>query len=264
MNGALRCTLSDKILSFVLPTYNEAGNIERLISEIDRYVEDFEKEYIVVDDNSGDGTWQLVEKMAAKDPRVRLILRMEDPGLTPSLQEGINASRGDLVSWMDCDLSMPPSEIPRMISKIENGYDCVIGSRYVAGGGVVFMTGGPDSLSGILLSMLLNHFAIWVLGDCVRDYTSGFIIVNKGVLDKYPLKGNYGEYFIELMVQLCHDGVKVAEIPYLCQPREAGQSKSGPDLWTYFKRGWRYVITIVTLRLRYGCSSDKSAPGFTE
>lgn len=247
------------MISFVLPTYNEAGNIERLISGLDSRVQGFEKEFIVVDDNSRDGTWQLVEKMAAENPRIRLILRTTDRGLTPSLKEGIRAARGDLVAWMDCDLSMPPSEFPKFTREMKNGCECVIGSRYVAGGGTVFRTGGPDSLWGILLSTILNRFAVCALGDDILDYTSGFILIEKLILNRYPLKGDYGEYFIDLMFRLCRDGVKVREIPYLSQPRESGQSKSGPDFWTYMKRGWRYVATIIGLRFRYGSRRKKDA-----
>lgn len=237
-------------ISFVLPTFNEAGNIGRLIEGIDRCVEGMEKEFIVVDDNSTDGTWQLVERLSREDPRVRLILRTADRGLTPSLQEGIEAARGGLVSWMDCDLSMPPEKLPEMIRQIHNGFDCVVGSRFVAGGGVEFVTGGPDSLTGIVLSVLLNRFTARVLGGHVRDYTSGFVVVRKQVLGGYRLKGDYGEYFIRLMHRLHKSGCTIMEIPYMCRAREAGTSKTGSNLWTYLKRGWRYIAAVIELKLR--------------
>jgi len=241
--------LSEKKISFVLPTFNEVGNIERLIKEIDRCIQGFAKEFIVVDDNSTDGTWQLVKKMEKQDQRVRLILRTANRGLTPSLQEGIEAAGGNLVSWMDCDLSMPPAKIPEMIQKIENGYDCVIGSRFVAGGGVVFIADGPDSLAGIILSMMLNKFIMMVLGKNIRDYTSGFIVIKRHILNKYRLRGDYGEYFIDLMYRLNSDGYRIREIPYIFQAREKGVSKTGSNLGMYLSRGWRYVVTVIRLKL---------------
>ena len=166
-------------ISFILPTFNEVDNIKQLITELDQNFKALAKEFIVVDDNSTDGTWQLVDRMGAQDPRIRLILRTANRGLTPSLQEGIDAAQGDLISWMDCDLSMPPAKLPEMIQIIGNGYDCAVGSRYVPGGGVVYISGSPDTLTGILLSMLLHKFTSFVLGEGVLDSTSGFIVIKK-------------------------------------------------------------------------------------
>lgn len=236
-------------ISFILPTYNEAGNIERLIRELDQNVKGIQKEFIVVDDNSTDGTWQIVREMAQKDDRVRLILRKSDPGLTVSLQEGIDSARERLVSWMDCDLSMPPESLPELIREIERGKDCAIGSRYVTGGGILYRAGGSDSITGIVLSMLLQKFIHLFLGNAVLDYTSGFIVVRKKVLDRFRLKGDYGEYFIDLMYRLSRDGFQIGEVPYTCRPRETGASKTGSSIGTYLKKGFPYVTTVLRLKL---------------
>ena len=105
-------------------------------------------------------------------------------------------------------------------------------------------------MTGIVLSMLLNKSAVWILGENVRDYTSGFIVIKKQILSRYRLKGDYGEYFIALMHQLFKDGYKIKEVPYICQARKEGASKTGSDLLTYFKRGWLYILTVIRLRLR--------------
>ena len=94
------------LVSVVLPTYDERDNIGPLIEGILDHVQR-PVEIIVVDDDSPDGTWQVVQEMAA-DPRIRLLRRMDERGLTSALMAGIHHARGDVIAWMDCDLSMPP------------------------------------------------------------------------------------------------------------------------------------------------------------
>src|SRR5688500_5538138 len=97
------------MLSVILPTYNEADNIVPLIEEVRRAVGD--AEIVVVDDDSPDGTWRRVEEAR---PEVRLLRRVGRRGLTSAIREGIQASRGERVAWMDCDFSTPPEVLPRL------------------------------------------------------------------------------------------------------------------------------------------------------
>src|SRR5438270_11443731 len=114
-------------VSVVLPTFNERGNIGELIAAIQRALND--PEIVVVDDNSPDGTWQLVQTLADQNPRVRLVRRTAERGLTSAIQRGIDESHGDVVFWMDCDFSMPPATMPWLLKQIEAGADVAIGSR---------------------------------------------------------------------------------------------------------------------------------------
>jgi dolichol-phosphate mannosyltransferase len=237
-------------ITFVLPTYNEVENIGRLIDGLAANAGGRSCEFLVVDDNSPDGTAKLIEKKGKADPRIKLHLRTANPGLTVSLQEGIEKATGTLVSWMDCDLSMPPEDVPRLLKAIDDGADAAIGSRFVKGGGVELIEGGPDSFLGYALSRILNTWTIWILGSHVRDHTSGFIVAKKEVLEKFPLQGDYGEYFIRLMYRMHKAGHRIDELPYLCRSRVHGESKTGSSFLTYAKRGWKYLATVIGLRLR--------------
>ncbi len=119
-------------ISVILPTYNERENIGRLVERIFRSVND-SLQIIVVDDDSPDGTWKVVQEIAERDNRVRLLRRVGRRGLRSALVEGISLAQGEIVVWMDCDFSMPPEIVPHLVREI-GAFDIVIGSRYVEGG----------------------------------------------------------------------------------------------------------------------------------
>ncbi len=170
-------------LSVILPTYNERENIGLLIQEIYNSI-GMETEVIVVDDDSPDGTWAVVERMTKDYPGLKLICRQGKKGLVSALKEGIANSSGEVVAWMDCDLSMPPSKLKELYEGIVEGNDMVIGSRFVPGGGVEIITGSKDTVLAFLLSALLNSFVRFLLGDRIKDYTSGFVAVRRSLLEK--------------------------------------------------------------------------------
>ena len=117
-------------MSIVLPTYNERETIQGTIQSIFEHVQD-PVEIIVVDDDSPDETWRVVGELG--DPRVKLIRRIGVQGLASSLTRGLMETRGEIVGWMDADMSHPPSLLPDMIEKLKE-YDVVIASRFVPGG----------------------------------------------------------------------------------------------------------------------------------
>ena len=183
-------------VSVILPTYNERGNIVPLIEAIQRELgrAGISYEVIVVDDNSPDGTWQVVESLAHTYPTVRLIRRMNERGLTSALQRGISEARGDVVVWMDTDLSMPPEKIPELLASLPE-YDLAIGSRYVKGG-----KDTGHSLAAQAFSRTINFFAGLFLGFDITDYTSGFVASKKEVFDRITLRE--GDQSREVEVQL--------------------------------------------------------------
>jgi dolichol-phosphate mannosyltransferase len=235
-------------VSVILPTYNEKDNIGPLISGIIEHVR-HKLEIIIVDDDSPDGTWRIVEEIALGNPSVRLIRRTDKRGLVSALNDGISASTGDCVAWMDCDLSMPPVHLNDLIEKIEDGYDAAVASRFVEGGGVEIITGSGDSALAFLLSRGLNRFVRTVLNFSFFDFTSGFIVIRREALADTPLKGDYGEYFIELVHRLKKRGFQTVEIPYICRARQSGQSKTGTNIFQYFKKGIKYIILTFRLKM---------------
>ena len=231
-------------LTVILPTYNERENIPILIAGILASVQTPVR-VLVVDDNSPDGTWQVVRDIAAREPHVRLLHRTTERGLTSAIWAGIQAADTDAVSWMDCDLAMPPETIPLLLDRLNAGADIAIGSRYVRGGKDV-----GHSFMARAFSVIINTFASLLLGWGVRDYTSGFVAARRSVFDKIRLQGDYGEYCIDLLGRAQRLRLRVDEVPYICGSRLHGESKTGADVGDYLRKGWKYVVTV--LRLAFG------------
>jgi len=176
-------------VSVVLPTYNEKEHIAALIEDL------YEKiapplEVIVVDDNSRDGTADIV---AGLNYPSLVLIRRKARGLAAAFHRGILESTGGIVCWMDADMCMPADVLSQMIDKLDE-YDIAIGSRYAPG--------GSDSRAPIrvLSSKAINGLARLVLGGHVRDYDSGFIALHRTVFDAITMiPFGYGEYFIELV-----------------------------------------------------------------
>ena len=237
-----------KSLSLIMPTFNEGGHIESLIDECAKAlagsVEDFE--IIVVDDDSPDRTWEIAGRCAGGASKVRVIRRMRDHGLTPSIQEGINAARYEAIAWMDCDFSHPPEKLPQLIYMLNQGYDVAVNSRYCCGGGEI--REGKGSSIQLFLSLTLNWTIRFMLRSSFSDYTSGFIAARREVFDRSKLRGDYGEYFIDFIYRAIRSGDRVCELPYVAQVRRSGESKTGTNLMQYLRRGRKYLSTVIRLR----------------
>lgn len=231
----------DPRVSIVLATYNERENILDTISSIFEHVKD-PVEVIVVDDDSSDMTWKLVEDH--KDPRVKLIRRVDTRGLASAFNRGIIESRGSVVGWMDADMCMPPSLLPAMIAKLDE-YDIVVGSRYAPGGI------DDRAFLRVASSRFINGLATKVLGYSIKDYDSGFVVLKRTVFDKVSIiPTGYGAYFMEFIYTCRKKGLTVYEIPYVFRDRAKGISKSAPSILKFFRTGLQYVIRIFTARLR--------------
>ncbi|MDO8468456.1 MAG: polyprenol monophosphomannose synthase, partial [Candidatus Peribacter sp.] len=232
------------LVSVILPTFNEAGNIVALIEAIDRAIT-LPHEIIVVDDDSPDGTSRLVQQVidSGRIPGLRLETRMTDRGLTKSLWRGIELSRGDTIVWMDCDFSMPPAKIPELLQKIQEGCDIAVGSRFVAGGSAKQGTlhAPNESFLATVLSRGLNLVLRLALTPRFRDYTSGFIAVRRKVFTKIRLTGDYGEYFMDLIMRAIWLRFSFVEVPYINEVRRAGESKTAPNIRVLFRRGLKYL-----------------------
>lgn len=210
----------------ILPTYNEAENIIPLIREIQKYIP-ASSTILVVDDNSPDGTAGLVKT----DSQVKLLLRTGNRGLTNSLRDGISATKSDIVAWMDCDFSHPPEVVPKLLSRVERGADIVLASRIGNHG----------------LSLLINRLSMLLFGTSITDYTTGFLAVRREVLHTIPLRGNYGEYCIDLLVRAQAAGYRIEEIPYISPPRRYGRTKTAPNLSIFIHHGYGYMHTLLRL-----------------
>jgi dolichol-phosphate mannosyltransferase len=239
-------------VSVIMPTYDEAGNIQDLIRHTARALETAGTgvyEIIVVDDDSPDRTWEkAAEVQGLGADTVKVIRRLEDHGLTASLRDGIHAAQHDVVVWMDCDFSHPPEKIPQMLFMIQQGYDVVVNSRYAIGGGED--RSGKGGAIQLMLSRILNWGTRFMLKPSFSDYTSGFIAARRQVLEQFELRGDYGEYFIDFIYRVIRSRrVKVCELPYVAPPRRSGMSKTGTTFGQYLKRGTKYLWAVLRLRL---------------
>jgi dolichol-phosphate mannosyltransferase len=231
----------DPRVSIVLATYNERENILDTIHSIFEHVTD-PVEIIVVDDDSEDKTWKLVQELG--DPRVTTIRRVDTRGLASAFNRGIIESRGAVVGWMDADMCMPPSMLPDMIKQLDD-YDIVVGSRYAPG--------GVDDRSPlrVISSRLINGLAGLVLGFGIKDYDSGFVVLRRTVFNKVSIiPTGYGAYFMEFLYTCRKKGLTVREVPYVFRDRAKGISKSAPSVYKFFRTGMQYVIRIFRARLR--------------
>jgi dolichol-phosphate mannosyltransferase len=236
-----KATDTDLRVSIILATYNERDNILDTIQSIFHHVNGT-VEVIVVDDDSEDKTWQLVEEL--NDPRVALIRRVATRGLASAFNRGIIESRGKIVGWMDADMCMPPSLLPAMIDKLDS-HDIVIGSRYAPGGI------DDHSPLRVISSRLINGLAGLVLGYGIRDYDSGFVVLKRSVFNKVSIiPTGYGAYFMEFLYTCRRKGLTVYEMPYVFKDRAKGVSKSAPSLYRFLKTGIQYVTRIFIARCR--------------
>jgi len=244
---------ANPLVCTVLPTWNERDNIGILI---DGVLENARTPHLVlvVDDNSPDGTASVVEERAGRwnEPgrtRVALEKRIGEKGLTSAIQRGIDVAirtyRADIVTWMDCDLSMPPQDVPRLVDAVMRGADLAVGSRWIPGGADI-----AHDRTARTLSRIINGYARLLLGWEVTDYTSGFVAGRAAVFQRLRLRGDYGEYCIDLLGRAQRAGFTVTEVPYVCVPRTAGESKTGASLIDYLVKGRKYVTAAA--RARFG------------
>lgn len=207
----------------VIPTYNERENIGLLIEEILALGIDIQ--IIVVDDNSPDGTGELLDAIAARQPSLHVIHRPGKLGLGTAHIAGFRRALEldvDVILSMDADFSHHPRYIPALIAAAQEK-DIVIGSRYVAGGGSV-----DCGFNRTLLSRGANAFARLVLGLQAHDCTAGFRCYRRYVLENAPLDqifSNGYSFLIEMLYRCQRLGYSVGETPIIFENRQRGSSK---------------------------------------
>jgi dolichol-phosphate mannosyltransferase len=253
--------MSEPAVSVVLPTYNEVGNVVRLIEALAALLP-MDKEFIVVDDDSPDGTAAAVAELADRRGDVRLILRRAERGLVTALQAGIDASRGAVVVWMDVDFSLPPETVPRLVASVAGGRsDVAVGSRFVPGGREpIAWKAGPLVVAQALGTIVLNGMARLALRSSFRDWTSGFIAARGPLVRGLRLEGGYGEYFIVLVARLLARNARIVEVPYRNVPRAFGESKTAASLGRLASLGVSYVRAVLAARRILSARVPESRP----
>ena len=215
-------------VTVVIPTYNEADNIEGVIRATKKALPD--ARVLVVDDNSPDGTAALAEGLDDEFGGIEVLARANKSGLGAAYRAGLRhavESGADVVVQMDADMSHDPAALPALVSVVHHGVDAALGSRYVPGGKII---GWPWTRSW--LSRWGNRYAAAMLGLAVNDATCGYRAYSAHAIDLVDLDTISAEGYgfqIEMTHRLVRRGGSVAEIPVTFVDRTVGHSKmSGP------------------------------------
>ena len=223
----------------VIPTYNEAENVRRIVPQV--LAQDPELHVLVVDDNSPDGTGDIVDSMRNEEPRLHVLHREGKSGLGSAYIAGFHWALAETdasyVFEMDADFSHDPASIPEFLEAIREA-DLVVGSRYLHG---ITVVNWP--LSRLILSVGANIYASIVTGLPLKDCTGGFKCFRRETLQQLPLdrvKSDGYSFQIELNWHAHRKGLRIAEIPIVFTDRAVGVSKmSKKIIWEAVWMVWR-------------------------
>jgi len=225
-------------LALVVPTLREAANIVELLSNVRAVLDQVGilYEILVVDDNSQDGTAELVSSIAQQDSRVRLLIRKGQRGLAGAVLHGWQHSNASVLGVMDADHQHPSDLLPRLFSAIQHGGDLAIGSRYTAGGDLGKWNSARKFLSSVAV------WVTWPLQDAsirARDPMSGFFMVRRSCIENIPFRVKGFKLLLEILVRgRIHS---TEEIPFTFSIRHKGNSKAN------LKVGWDYACLLAGL-----------------
>ncbi len=221
MSNMLEQNLSK--LSVVLPTYNEEKNLEIFIPQIEEEFKSVSLEIIVVDDNSQDGTKELLETLNNKFKNIKLISRSGLMGIGSALRDGYNNSQGDFILSSDADLSFKVDDMRRLYEKLNEGYDLVLAYRHGEGGSYEKKT------IGVKIKYFFSWFGNFVVrnisGLDIRDVSANFRIIRRDTWLKLNTVENTNSLLFEMIIKAKRRGLKITEIPVTFSERRFGKSK---------------------------------------
>jgi dolichol-phosphate mannosyltransferase len=226
-------------LSIVLPTYNERGNIEPLLAQLLELQQHFDLEILVVDDDSADGTAELVRQLAHGEPRLRLIRRVGRSGLASAIKEGLLDATGDIAVVMDSDGQHEPASVQRAIDTLLQGdHDLVIGSRFHPEAQIHGLRGRRET--GSSWANASARFSLPRAYARLSDYMSGFFALRlEPLLPLIRAVDVNGFKFLYELLAVSRGRLAAAEVPLSFQPRTYGSSKL--DLAIF----WDFLISIL-------------------
>jgi glycosyltransferase involved in cell wall biosynthesis len=218
------------VLSVVVPVYNEERSVELLYDEIASALDPLERawEVVFVDDGSGDGSLAALTRLHARTPNVRVVRLRRNFGKAAALAAGFGQAGGDVIVTIDADGQDDPAEIPRLIAKLDEGFDLVSGWK----------TRRRDPWRRRLLSRVFNAVTGWISGVHLHDMNCGLKAYRAEVVKGLAL---YGELHRFLPVLAHERGYRVAELPVNHRPREHGRSRYGLERYL---RGFFDLITV--------------------
>lgn len=225
-------------LSIVIPVFNEAATVRSLVNTVAAVHLDLEKEIIVVDDASTDGTRQVLEKMAAENPALKAQYHAVNRGKGAALRTGFSVATGDWILIQDADLEYDPQEYPRLLAPILEGRaDVVFGSRFLGGGPhrVVYFW---HYLGNRFLTTLSNMTTNLNLTDMEVCYK----VFKREILQSIPLRENRFGFEVEITAKVAKRHLKIYEVPISYYGRDYDEGK---------KIGWRDGFSAIRCILKY-------------
>lgn len=233
VNGVKGANGAGQGISVVVPVYDEEESVSELYERVKAVLEQLGRtwELIFVDDGSQDRSPELLDAISFSDPHVKVVKLRRNFGQTAALSAGIDHAQGSVIIPMDADLQNDPADIPRLLFKLEEGYDIVSGWR----------KSRKDSfISRNLPSFLANKLASWVSGVRLHDYGCTLKAYRREVLERIHLYGELHRFIPALASSV---GARIAEIEVTHHPRKFGKSKYG------FTRTFRVIVDLITLKL---------------
>jgi dolichol-phosphate mannosyltransferase len=231
-------------LSLIVPTYNEGENVEKIVRSLSLILDEAlpgDYELIIVDDDSPDGTWERAQALKPRYPHLRVMRREHERGLSTAVIRGWQRARGKVLGVIDGDLQHPPETLLQLLAEIANGADMVVASRHVDGGGVStwsltrrFLSRGAQLLGLVLLPRVVSR---------VSDPMSGYFMLRRGAIAGQTLSPLGYKILIEVLGRGSVN--QIAEVGYVFQEREAGESKV---TWKQYIDYFQHLI-----RLRVDC-----------
>ncbi len=217
----------------VIPTYNEREQTPRMIealAELFKKIDNYDMHLLYADDTSPDKTYEVVQEKMKKYPWLHIVMNEKKAGIGGGYKAGFRYAmqklNADYVMEFDSDFQHRVEDIPTLLSKIDEGYDLVIGSRYVPGGTIPEEWGFKRKFFSVVGNLICR---IGFLMLSVHDFTTGFKLTKvKGNLDKYNLDGFYSNSFaykIQMTAEMVNSGKRVVEVPIKFKPRKTGESK---------------------------------------
>ena len=228
-----------KQVSVVVPIYNEEDNVVRLYQELCQMAENgkLDCEFILVDDGSTDETVSRLKDVAAQDPRIVLVELRRNFGQTAAMAAGFDYATGECIATLDGDLQNDPAEIPRMVAKLDEGYDLVAGWR---------KDRKDKMLSRRLPSMLANRLISRLTKVRLHDYGCTLKVFRADVAKNINLYGEMHRFIPAVAAQM---GIKMAELPVNHRARTHGTSKYG------ISRTFRVLLDLLTVFFFLGFST---------
>jgi dolichol-phosphate mannosyltransferase len=218
------------MLSVVIPVFNEEVSLQPLHQELGQVAaaHGYELDVVFVDDGSTDGSWKVIEGLAAADPRVRGIRFRRNFGKAAALSAGFAEARGELIMTLDADLQDDPTEIPRFLAEIDKGLDVVSGWKQVR----------YDPWHKVFPSRIFNAMVSRLTGVVLHDHNCGMKCYRREIFDEVIL---YGELHRFVPVLAAARGFRVGELAIHHRPRQYGHSKYGVSR---FVKGFLDLLTV--------------------